>query len=129
MTPTHLFVYGTLRPGQRAWFRLAPYAVHHRPAKLAARMWHLPGDYPVIVLDESAAHPVVGEVITLRDAAQALAVLDDYEGSEYRRVAATVAVHDNVMCPALTYVAANEHVYAAGISIPDGDWVRYAASR
>lgn len=80
-----VFVYGTLRRGG---------SNHHRmeggnwlgPATVAGRLYRVDW-YPALVLD-AAAGPVAGDLFEIPEGQ--LPQLDDYEGSEYRRVKAQV---------------------------------------
>ena len=76
-----VFVYGTLRRGGSNDFRMADsrFVVEGKVrGKLLRIDW-----YPGIVVDENAG-PVVGEVFMV--SAETIAALDEFEGSEYRRV-------------------------------------------
>jgi gamma-glutamylcyclotransferase (GGCT)/AIG2-like uncharacterized protein YtfP len=90
--PSALFVYGTLRPGERAWWRLARHAAGPvRPATVAGRVVDTGRGYPAWCADGPGR--AEGVVVPLRDPAAALPALDAYEGPEYARVRA-VAVLD-----------------------------------
>jgi len=80
--PRRVFVYGTLRPGRSAWWRLAPHAVTTEPAGCAGQVHETGRGYPALVPGPGRA---VGTVVTLADPAAALPGLDAYEGPEYRR--------------------------------------------
>lgn len=82
--PNHLFVYGTLRPGARAWHRLRPHVVGEPVAARAVGALYDTGrGYPAFC---RGSGEVPGWTVTLRSPVSALAALDDYEGPEYRRV-------------------------------------------
>lgn len=92
-TLRHLFVYGTLRPGDVRWSFLEPFVVDDGTDDTAAGALYDTGlDYPAAVFDGSAT--VVGRTYRLRDdrLREALAVLDDEEDTVlglYRRIAIT----------------------------------------
>ncbi len=97
--PGRLFVYGTLRPDASDWWRLEPYATG-TPVRAA-----LPGalfdtglGYPALRL--GAGPGVSGWVVDLAEPAAALSAMDEYEGSEYRRV--RVGLPGGLLC--WTYV-------------------------
>ena len=84
-----VFVYGTLRPGGSNGFRMdsfrwiGPAAVNGHLYKVS---W-----YPGLVLDENAGK-VIGDLYEVSE--NGLAILDDFEGSEYKRV--WTAVHNAI---------------------------------
>lgn len=82
--PDRLFAYGTLQPGGSAWDLVAPF-VAGEPERAA-----LPGSvhdtgrgYPAYLAEGPGAP---GWLLRLRAPAEALPVLDRYEGPEYRRI-------------------------------------------
>ena len=77
-----LAVYGTLRPGGRAYaaFGLAQRTRHLGPCRIAGRIVDL-GDYPGLLPGDEA---VAGDLLAFDDAAL-LADLDAYEGENYVR--------------------------------------------
>jgi gamma-glutamylcyclotransferase (GGCT)/AIG2-like uncharacterized protein YtfP len=81
-----LFVYGTLVPGGRYYDEVARWVVAHRPARVTGRLYDTGFGYPAARFDTSNTGVVRGVVLTLRDAAVALARLDEFEGPEYERV-------------------------------------------
>jgi len=86
--PARVFVYGTLQPGARAWWRLAPAARRTWPATTPGRVHDTGRGYPALVRDPAAVAPgvlAVGHVVELDDPAAALPALDAYEGPDYRR--------------------------------------------
>lgn len=94
MGPGHrerVFVYGTLRRGGSNDWRMSG-ASWIGPAEVAGRLYRVDW-YPGLVPDPLAG-PVTGELHEV-DAAM-LAALDDYEGPEYRRVRARVALRGAV---------------------------------
>ena len=78
-----LFVYGTLMPGQPRWHLLAPLTTPGQPerAEAAGHLYRTPYGWPAAVFDPAASSPIPGLLITLRDPARALPVLDDIEGT------------------------------------------------
>ncbi|HJV09754.1 MAG TPA: gamma-glutamylcyclotransferase [Acidimicrobiales bacterium] len=85
----HVFVYGTLMPGQPLWPALAPYAVSWHAATAGGRIWDTGRGYPAVQFD-AGGQPVPGVVVVLDPArlVEAVALLDEIEeeGSLYRRV-------------------------------------------
>lgn len=82
-----MFVYGTLRPGGRAWPMIGPLVIGAPVgASLPGRVYDTGFGYPALRLGgPGRAH---GTLLTLRDPVAAMPLLDDYEGPAYRRVRA-----------------------------------------
>jgi gamma-glutamylcyclotransferase (GGCT)/AIG2-like uncharacterized protein YtfP len=78
-----LFVYGTLMPGQPRWHLLAPLTTPDRPerAEAAGHLYRTPYGWPAAVFDPATSSRLPGLVITLRNPARALLVLDEVEGT------------------------------------------------
>ncbi|KAB2899173.1 MAG: gamma-glutamylcyclotransferase [Kofleriaceae bacterium] len=117
-----MFVYGTLRRGERAWCQLEPYATAFEPARCRGTMVAFAAGYPGLLLEGDT--PIAGELVTLRDVPAALAWLDDYEGDEFTR--REIAV-DTAAGPARAWVYAvdDRAIIATGAPVPGGDWVAY----
>jgi gamma-glutamylcyclotransferase (GGCT)/AIG2-like uncharacterized protein YtfP len=119
----HVFVYGTLRPGDVRWRFLEPYVVDEGwPDTIDGRLFDTGLDYPAAVLDHRAdpGGTITGQTYALLDAAigRCLEVLDAEEGTvggHYRRVVVTTGQG----------VAAYAYEYGAGLDlrpIESGDW-------
>ena len=86
----HLFVYGTLRPGDVRWYFLAPFVVDDGWLDtVRGQLFDTGLDYPAAVFDDEGT--IVGHTFALLEesAARALEVLDEVEGivdGEYQRV-------------------------------------------
>jgi gamma-glutamylcyclotransferase (GGCT)/AIG2-like uncharacterized protein YtfP len=86
----HLFVYGTLRPGDVRWHVLEPFVVDAGwPDSVVGRLFDTGFDYPAAVFDADGT--IHGHTFALLEASieQALDVLDEVEGivdGEYSRV-------------------------------------------
>jgi gamma-glutamylcyclotransferase (GGCT)/AIG2-like uncharacterized protein YtfP len=82
--PDRVFVYGTLRPDGPAWHRVRPH-IDGPPmaATLPGTLYDTGFGYPALTPGIGA---VPGWTLRLRSPAEALAALDAYEGSAYRRV-------------------------------------------
>ena len=119
-----LFVYGSLRPLGGAFERLLePASLKVVPAELpehALYGWGLP--YPFV--REERGHRVVGEMVELDPARleEVLRAIDEYEGSEYRRVELEIDA-DGTRVTAIVYLA------DPGVELTDenrmssGDWM------
>lgn len=118
-TITHLFVYGTLRPGDARWHFLAPFVVDDGwPDTTAGSVYDTGLDYPAAVFSENGTvhghtYALLGDSI-----GRCLEVLDreeDTVGGEYRRVAIRTG----------RGVLAWAYEYGAGLDltrIDSGDW-------
>ncbi len=95
----HVFVYGTLLPGDVRWPMLQPFVVDEGwPDAIDGRLFDTGRDYPAAILDGRAegGGRIIGRTFALLEASaeRALDVLDDVEGvvgGAYRRVAVTTA--------------------------------------
>jgi gamma-glutamylcyclotransferase (GGCT)/AIG2-like uncharacterized protein YtfP len=123
MTP-HIFVYGTLRPGEPAFHRwLGGQAVEHRPARLADHaLFGVTFRYPFVVPDPGFV--VIGDVVTVPGVVieETLARLDGYEGPEYVRREVAVEPERGDPVQAWTYVAFPDIELPDSERIPSGDW-------
>jgi len=118
---SHLFVYGTLQPGDARWPILAPYVADSGVADRVAGRVHDTGcGYPAAIFGTDGT--IVGRTYQLREELldKALAVLDEEESSVpggYTRVIVTTS--------AGTHAWAYE--YGGGLElreIESGDWLR-----
>ena len=123
-SPTYLFVYGTLMPGDVRWRILEPFAADvGTPDSTDGVLYDTGLDYPAAVFDGrfgSGAVPVLGRTYLLRDDRldEGLAVLDEEEDTVdglYRRV--TVNTHRGVTAWAYEYGDGLELTL-----IPRGNW-------
>ena len=86
----HLFVYGTLRPGDVRWHVLEPFVVDGGwPDTVAGQLFDTGLDYPAAVFDDTGT--IHGHTFGLLESSlgRALEVLDEVEGivdGEYSRV-------------------------------------------
>lgn len=119
MSPRHLFVYGTLRPGEVRWPMLAPFVADEGvDDAVVGQVFDTGLDYPAAVFGEGGR--ILGRVYALRadTVDEALRVLDVEEDTVlglYRRVVVTTerGVH------------AWAYAYGSGLEltpIPSGDW-------
>ena len=122
-----VFVYGTLMQGG-FWHGPAAKAgiAAITPAQANGTLFDL-GDYPALTL--GAATPIQGEILTFKDIATALPILDEIEDAApdggtsgmYRRTIMTVTDQAGQRRRAWAYVMAPESLGAAPI-IASGDW-------
>lgn len=95
----HVFVYGTLLPGEARWRFLEPFVVDDGwDDSIVGRLFDTGRDYPAALLDERAepGGTIIGRTYALLDASleQCLRVLDveeDTVGGRYRRTVTTTA--------------------------------------
>lgn len=125
-SPAHLFVYGTLRPGESRWPHLQPYVVDDGFTDSApGRLFDTGQGYPAALFgpDPSTPFPVIhGHTFGLLEVsrAQALDHLDAVEGAVrglYRRIVVQTAAG----------VRAFAYEYGGGLDlapIVSGDWLR-----
>ena len=97
--PGRLFVYGTLQPGASDWWRLEPHATGNPVrAALPGALFDTGLGYPALRLGTGPG--VSGWVVDLARPTAALSLMDEYEGTEYRRV--RVSLPGGLLC--WTYV-------------------------
>lgn len=116
----HVFVYGTLRPGDVRWHVLEPFTLDGGIRdSVSGELFDTGLDYPAAVF--GPAGTILGQTFALLEAThdRAIAVLDEVEdvvGGEYHRV----AVRTHLGLDAWAYS------YGAGLDltpIPSGDWL------
>lgn len=125
-TPQLVFVYGTLRRGGSNHFRMAG-AEFIASGTVAGRMYRIDW-YPGLVIDD-AGDEIHGEVYSVGP--ELLAALDifeglsagEIEGSEYRRVHATVVQRDSRTITAWVWEWLGETEEARRVF--DGDWLKH----
>ncbi len=119
----HVFVYGTLRPGDVRWHHLAPFVVDDGWIDtIPGSLFDTGLDYPAALVDDRANPDsfIVGHCFGILEESieQCLVVLDEVEGiveRVYRRVVVTTA----------TGVRAWAYEYGDGVGlepIDSGDW-------
>ncbi|MBW4691816.1 MAG: gamma-glutamylcyclotransferase [Lyngbya sp. HA4199-MV5] len=139
----HVFVYGTLKPGEKNHQICASYVVASKPASANGRLYALPFGYPAMTLEEGTVH---GTVLSFVDEI-ALEALDAYERhdpaefyayvpdqhleqNEYDRQ--KITVYDQAQQEsgqAWTYLMTKEQVQRlSGVFLPDGQWVQQSTA-
>jgi gamma-glutamylcyclotransferase (GGCT)/AIG2-like uncharacterized protein YtfP len=123
-TVVHLFVYGTLRPGEVRWQHLAPFVVGEGiDTAVAGALYDTGLDYPAAMFAEAGR--ILGRVYSL-DAARlgdALAHLDEVE-SAVRGLYARVTVETESGHTAWAYQCGEPALLVT--RIPGGDWLQRA---
>ena len=124
---THLFVYGTLRPGDVRWHFLEPFVVDEGwDDTTRGKVYDTGLDYPAAIFDAAtgsrpaSSGTIYGRTYALLDAARTrcLEVLDEVEGvveGGYRRIAITTG----------SGIRSWAYEYGAGLQlthIESGDW-------
>ena len=121
MTNQHLFVYGTLQPGDVRWHLLSSFVVGEGQADTATgRLYDTGLAYPAAVFGDAGT--IVGATYVLREASSArcLDVLDEEEGTVaglYRRIEITTGLG----------LRAWGYEYGSGLTLTpilSGDWNR-----
>ena len=119
-SPSSLFAYGTLLPGEPRWHFLQPFVVDEgRVASVAGMLFDTGKGYPAAVFGaDGTIHGRVFELLAARHD-EALEVLDAVEGGVeggYRRVVVTTADDESVWA----------YAYGGGLQltpIEGGSWV------
>ena len=125
----HLFVYGTLKPGERAFAQLCqPFVMKTRAAQTQGRLYHLPLGYPAMTLEVGW---VQGALLTFFSA-DCLRQIDAFEEyypdrpheSEYqRRLHPIYDVNQRPLVSAWAYTMDAERVASLGGQwLPQGYW-------
>ncbi|MBE9159661.1 gamma-glutamylcyclotransferase [Nodosilinea sp. LEGE 06152] len=124
-----LFVYGTLKPGERAFANFcAPYLVDSQPALAVGRLYHLPLGYPAMTLETGW---VQGMLLTFSspDCLRSIDAFEEYypdrpESSEYQRDRHLVFdLQHQPLGTAWVYTMTRDRVTAlAGQWLPQGHW-------
>lgn len=111
--PAALFVYGLLRPGERAWDLLAPHATGPpRPATVAGHRFDTGRGYPGWLPDGPGT--TSGLLVGLADPAAVLPGIDAYEGPDYQRV--RVVADGGTVCWAYAWAGRGGADHAPAIS-------------
>jgi gamma-glutamylcyclotransferase (GGCT)/AIG2-like uncharacterized protein YtfP len=107
---THLFVYGTLVPGEDAWHLLEPWTTGlTRNDTARGRLYDTRRGYPAATFDPQAPGMVHGAVVELDTArvGAALGALDAYEAEEYERV--QIVTEGGIVAVTYAWVAPLDH--------------------
>lgn len=111
--PDQVFVYGTLQPTGTAWHIAAHWSVGEpRKAELTGTLYDTGFGWPALHL--TGTDTVPGYLVKLRSPAAAFAALDQYEGTDYRRVRTVLA--DGTLCWTYEWTAPVEGM----ITVPRG---------
>lgn len=140
-----VFVYGTLRPGQRYHKRIERFIVRAEPAFVTGRLYHLPQGYPALVLERDIGCKlnsgcVAGDLLEFESLEAVLPILDeleDYYGAGdprnlYERVTVSARTKRGSRFSAMVYVFAGNQLNwleRHAIPVPEGDWVRWRTER
>lgn len=116
-SPDHLFVYGTLAPGQVNADQLAGLRGDWQPACVRGVVlpdgWGAATGYPGLILDDAAGE-VRGLLFTSADLAAHWPRLDAFEGEGYVRVTVSVRRNDCELVQAQVYALAE---WPEGLSV------------
>ncbi len=126
---SQVFVYGTLKPGERAFGQFCqPYAIDAVDAIAPGRLYHLPLGYPAMTLESGW---VRGVLLTFSTPAifDAMDGFEDYyperlEDSEYLRIRHRIFSPAQIpLTEAWVYVMARARVDSVGGRwLPEGNW-------
>jgi gamma-glutamylcyclotransferase (GGCT)/AIG2-like uncharacterized protein YtfP len=110
--PATLFGYGLLQPGRSGWPLVAPHAAGPgRAANARGTRYDTGLGWPAMLLGERPDVP--GTLTPLCDPVELLAALDEYEGSDYRRIRLTLPA-DGTVSWAYVWVGDRGRLRAAG---------------
>ena len=104
----HLFVYGTLAPGEVNEHILEPLDGSWQPASVNGTLhpegWGASYGFPAMKLDEKS-DPVSGKLFSSGQLPENWSRLDEFEGSAYKRVTTQVCLQDGERVEANVYVS------------------------
>ena len=122
--PTHLFVYGTLRPGEVRWRHLEPFVVGDGvDTTVAGDVYDTGLEYPAAMFGGDGR--IKGRVYELARLDDALAHLDEVEGA-VRGLYHRVVVHTDSGHQAWAYQCGDDGLLVR--HLPHGDWALRAVS-
>ena len=120
----HLFVYGTLRPGEVRWRHLAPFVVGDGiDTTVAGDVYDTGLEYPAAMFGGEGR--IKGRVYELTRLDDALAHLDEVEGA-VRGLYHRVVVHTASGHRAWAYQCGDDELLVR--HLPHGDWAQRTAS-
>jgi gamma-glutamylcyclotransferase (GGCT)/AIG2-like uncharacterized protein YtfP len=135
-----VFVYGTLRPGQKYHYLIEKHVVKAVPAFAEGKLYHLLEGYPALLLEKRAAQAengmrIRGDLLEISDLGKVLPILDeleDYYGpgdprNLYERITLPVFTGDGTAMSGIAYVFPSEKaewLERNAIAIPSGDWIQ-----
>lgn len=101
-----LFIYGTLAPGRPNEHKLSDIEGSWQKAFVKGRLeekgWGASMGYPGIILDNKA-NEIEGFLFQSNELDKKYKLLDEFEGSEYKRVEVEVRLEDNSFTKAFIY--------------------------
>ena len=115
-----LFVYGSLGTGQTARSLIAEHVTRSESATVTGRIYAFPDGYPGLVNDDDAT--VVGELLHLTDLMTVFALLDAYEGDDFKRSMRQVTTESGAKSWAWCYELADPKLADEGELVANGDW-------
>jgi gamma-glutamylcyclotransferase (GGCT)/AIG2-like uncharacterized protein YtfP len=118
-----LFVYGSLRAGETARSLVTHYIVRSEPAVSQGALYAFADGYPGLL--HEGTDRVVGEILWLDKLAEALPLLDAYEGDDFIRVLSPVTAASGEIMWCWAYLLADERFAQEAERIDHGDWVRW----
>lgn len=124
----YLFVYGTLRKGLNhpMHLTLARNAEFAGIGTFRGRLYNL-GQFPAAIASERPSDQVLGEIYALRDAEWLFSVLDEYEGSKFRRETVPIILKNGKRLRCWIYLYTGRR---AGLKIiGTGDYVEFRRSK
>ena len=125
----YLFVYGTLLShfNNDALRPIAHWMQYEGQGKLKGRIFDL-GTYPALITSVNESSDVHGEVYKLASTEKVFAVLDEYEGEEYRRETHVVQLESGKTVGCWVYVYKPEPDNNV-IQIIGGDYLTYIRNK
>lgn len=124
----YLFVYGTLRReyGLDLMREIADWLVYIAEGRIKAALYDL-GLYPAAVAEGEGSKEITGDVYQLTDSKTIFAVLDEYEGEDFRRGLTVVKMKTGEEKEAFVYWYTGQTEKA--LLIEEGDYLTYVKNK
>lgn len=121
-----LFVYGTLRSGERNRHKIEPFIRSSAMASVAGTLFlYDDAEHICPFLAQGGGGRVVGELVELENEEEALPKIDAFEGPNYVRAVIDVQTEDGRKVRAWTYLMAWERIPANAQIIEAGDYSKF----
>lgn len=126
-TVAKIFIYGTLRRGEKYRYLITPFIVKERAASISGRLFHYApdggerGDYPYLTWGDGT---VRGDVVELRHPTRAFRILDELENCPHTYLRERVrARYADGRSEEVWVYRIRKGSERPGAEIPSGDWL------